>query len=396
MNNLLKNIYYNPTTGYLSSDKFYRKAHAINPGITHKDVVDFLKRQYTYQINKNTRRPSEYTSWYAPYIRYQYQIDILDLGERYISDKYRYILTCVDVYSRYAQARPMIERSAPNILTNLQDIWNNMGVPERLTADHEFEAGVLVDYFQQNSVTVVFSDPKQINKNAIVERFHRTLRLLLSKWRQAQRALNRRWQLVLPYIIKNYNETFHRIIKAKPVDVWNGNDINHQDYNYAPTNLNVGDRVRIKKIEEIFDRIDTIKFSRDVYVIRQKTGDSYLVRNTVTGEEPSRRYKAEELQVIYDTEQQDDQDNQDDQDDQDNNQNNDQDNQDNNNYPDQQQLDNETRRQRRVQREQRRLEDTIGLNELFDENQPRQRKPSLKKRGTGFRRTVGGALIFIP
>jgi hypothetical protein len=216
----------------------------------------------------------------------------------------------VDVYSRYAQARPVTERSAPNIFTNLQDTFFVVGVPER--ADH----------------------------------------------------------------------------------VWNGDGVNHQDCNYAPTKLSVGDRVRTKKIEEIFDRIDTVKFSRGVYLIRQKIGGSYLVRNTVTGEELTRRYKAEELQVVYGTEQQDDQDDQgSDQGNQGSNQNSDQGN---SSYPDQQQLGNETRRQRRVQREQRRLEDTTGLNNLFDENQPRQRRPSLKKRGAGFRRTVGGALVLTP
>ena len=49
INELLKQIYYDPKTG-LQVNKLYQKAKAINPNVTHKMVKEFLAEQSTAQI----------------------------------------------------------------------------------------------------------------------------------------------------------------------------------------------------------------------------------------------------------------------------------------------------------------------------------------------------------
>ena len=66
---------------------------------------------------------------------------------------------------------------------------------------------------------------------------------MLQKWRT---ATNRRvWYKILPGVVKNYNNAFHRTIKATPSDVFHGKDQNHQDLVILEPKLKVGDRVRV-------------------------------------------------------------------------------------------------------------------------------------------------------
>ena len=48
MNEILKNIYYDAKTGFISKDKLYKKAREVN--ITFKIVKNVLDNQATYQI----------------------------------------------------------------------------------------------------------------------------------------------------------------------------------------------------------------------------------------------------------------------------------------------------------------------------------------------------------
>ena len=51
-----------------------------------------------------------------------------------------------------------------------------MGYPYRIQCDNEFATKAFIDLMSKCDVTLSFSNPNEINKNAIVERFNRTLR----------------------------------------------------------------------------------------------------------------------------------------------------------------------------------------------------------------------------
>ena len=89
--------------------------------------------------------------------------------DRFEFHKYKYILCCVDVYSRYASCRAMTNKKNETILTELQSIFNEMGIPKAINADNEFNKTVLNSYFNSNDTKCYFSQTGEINKNAIVE-----------------------------------------------------------------------------------------------------------------------------------------------------------------------------------------------------------------------------------
>ena len=50
-----------------------------------------------------------------------------------------------------------------------------MGLPKAINSDNEFDKGMLNDYFDENNIACYYSQPNEINKNSIVERFNRTM-----------------------------------------------------------------------------------------------------------------------------------------------------------------------------------------------------------------------------
>ena len=102
MEELLTDLYYNPKTGYSSKDKLYRRAKELDDNITLKIVQEFLDRQPTAQITKQTKRQKIFSSIKSPSVKNNYQIDIFVLPNPTLNKGFKYLLTCIDIYSRYA------------------------------------------------------------------------------------------------------------------------------------------------------------------------------------------------------------------------------------------------------------------------------------------------------
>ena len=76
-------------------------------------------------------------------------------------------------------------------------------------------------------------------------------------------------------IVNEYNDTYHRTIKMKPVDVKDNTYIDFEkEVNDKDPKFKVGDYVRISKYKNIFDKRYTPNWSEEVCVIKK-------VKNTV-------------------------------------------------------------------------------------------------------------------
>lgn len=275
MDDLLKDYYYNPKTGYVGLVKLYHRIKAQHPEVRLSDVRSFLDKQYTFQINRQEIRPKFYRTILAEKPRDNYQMDLL-IYDRYEYDGYKYILCCVDVASRYASCRALKSRQvnsdnpddhAQKLLGKIKEIFDEMGKPKNLNVDQEFSRALdLQAYFANSNIKLHVSETKEINKQAIVERFNRTLALLLQKWRTATGGND--WVSVLPDIVKNYNNSIHRTMNATPKQLWDGNAESQQTPIYVfETPLAVGDKVRVKLLKKVFDKGDALKYSPELYII---------------------------------------------------------------------------------------------------------------------------------
>ena len=70
-------------------------------------------------------------------------------------------------------------------------------------------------------------------------------------------------------IVNKYNNTYHRIIKIKPVDVKSSTYINFdKDNNKEGPKVKVGDHVRISKYKNIFAKHYVSNWSEEVFVVK--------------------------------------------------------------------------------------------------------------------------------
>lgn len=99
------------------------------------------------------------------------------------SNGHKYLLTCIDRYTRWPEAWPMVNISAHAVTMTLVDQWiARFGVPDVITTDQgrQFEA----DLFK--TLTVIFgirhtrTSPYHPQANRMVERLHRTLKASLT------------------------------------------------------------------------------------------------------------------------------------------------------------------------------------------------------------------------
>jgi transposase InsO family protein len=289
----LDSLYYDPRTGFVSESKFAPR----NPDKTRREVREFLEAQAPHQLLKQPRRPRTFPSITAPFPGYSFQIDIM-VYDRYTFHNYKYILDCIDVHSRYVTARPLTNRQAPTIVKALRSMFDEMGVPLHVNCDQEFvQAKEIRTFFDRNGVTVYASDPDEPRKNALIERFHRTLALMLQRWRLSESGL-RNWPKVLPDIIENYNTSLHRTIGATPAQVFRGEVASKQVVvRPKPPSRKIGDLVRVLSQKQTFDKGDAPRYSKDVYKVIAMEGNRYLLRNQRTDAQPRRRYKEDELNI---------------------------------------------------------------------------------------------------
>ena len=103
-------------------------------------------------------------------------------------------------------------------------------------------------------------------KSVVAERFIRTLKNKIYKY---MTSISKNVYIdKLDDIVNEYNNTYHRTIKMKPVDVEDNTYIDFEkEVNDKDPKLKVGDHVRISKYKNFFAKGYTPNWSEEVFVI---------------------------------------------------------------------------------------------------------------------------------
>ena len=128
-------------------------------------------------------------------------------------------------------------------------------------------------------------------KSVVAERFIRTLRNKIYKY---MTSISKNGYIdKLDDIVNEYNNTYHRIIKMKPIDVKDNTyintdkEVNDKGEVNDKDNDKVGDHVRISKYKNVFAKGYTPNWSEEVFVIKEikNTVAWTYVINDLNGEE---------------------------------------------------------------------------------------------------------------
>ena len=105
----------------------------------------------------------------------------------------------------------------------------------------------------------------------------------------------------LDVTVNEYNNTYHRTIKMKPIDVKDKTYINiGQEINDKDLKFKVGDHVRISKYRNIFAKSYSANWSEEIFVIKKikNTVPWTYVINDLNDEEIIGTFYEKELQKI--------------------------------------------------------------------------------------------------
>ena len=300
-------------SGFLKINKELQKS-------TVKRVISSLP---AYTLHKPIRYTFSRTKTSVDGIDDQWQVDLVDVsniaGSNY---NHKYILTCIDVFSKYAWAIPMLNKSADTTTKAFKEIFKDGRRPNLIYSDdgNEFK-GECKKYLESLAVKLFVSQTKV--KASVVERFNRTLKEKMYRYFDSQRPIKsnldkKKYIDVLPKLLKFYNNSFHRSIKCTPSKVNKANEkrifFNLYGYNIEDKSGDVlaeivykkGTYVRIVKTKTIFEKGYTSGWSSKIFIVDKifaQVPILYQVKN-LKGDEVEGTFYAEELQQVelpYDT-----------------------------------------------------------------------------------------------
>ena len=96
---------------------------------------------------------------------------------------FKYLLTAVDLATRWPEAIPLRTTTAKVITRSLVSIFTRCGFPLRITTDNgpQFKGAFFKKWVKQLGIKHVVSSPYHPQGNGVVERLHRTLNSMISK-----------------------------------------------------------------------------------------------------------------------------------------------------------------------------------------------------------------------
>jgi hypothetical protein len=288
MTELLSKLYYDPLTGFQSKDKLYKRAKAQDKSITIQQVKEFLDNQAVAQITKQVKKNKKYETIVSPSVKNNYQMDIMYAPNPSINKNCKYMLTCIDVHSRFVFVKTLPNKTGDLVFHAFKVMMEEYGNPANLNIDmgSEFVYKPFVDYCEKHNIKLWYSNPEQDNKNAIIERFHRTLRNLILRYNV---ATGKPYIGVLSQLIKNYNTTYHKTVDGIPNDIWTGIGKNNQSYSLIINEFHLGERVRQIVSKEGFGKnSSTNTYSKKIFKIVKVKGHSYFLEGM---EKPFREHE---------------------------------------------------------------------------------------------------------
>lgn len=268
----------------------------------------FLEAQNAYTMHKQLRRRFPRRRTYAKGINDLWQADLMETGA--ISghnDGHRYVLTCIDVFSKRARAIPLKTKSGSEIVDAFRRLIENGEKCTFLQTDKgsEWLNSKFQTFLRENDIRFYTSENEDI-KAAVVERFNRTLRMKMNRYFTGKNTY--RFVDVLDALIRSYNNTKHRSIGMAPNEVDASNEHLVRKRLYPLKKLAgkpkwkfaQGDHVRISARKTAFEKGYYAKWSEEIFVVKHRyptVPPTYGIED-LSGEPIKGRFYAQELQKI--------------------------------------------------------------------------------------------------
>ena len=239
-------------------------------------VREKLETDLGYTLHKPTRRRFRTLPVLVFAIDDQWVADLIEVGNIAKSNRgYRYLLTVVDVLSKYAWVEPVKTKTGKDVTAAFEKILKRSDgrTPRRLQTDDgkEFYNKTFQALMKRKDIRH-FSTSGD-TKASVIERFNRTLKNRMYRYFTVKNTLS--YLPVLKDLVMGYNRSYHRSIKMAPVKVTVNNEEQVWKNLYAKRlegkrtlpKLKVGDRVRLNKKFRQFKKGYLPGWTEEVFVV---------------------------------------------------------------------------------------------------------------------------------
>ena len=253
---------------------------ARNIKLKKKKKIEVEDREQLFAYNKKKykrlrveiNRPNE-----------QWQIDLMDMSSlsRYNSG-FRYVLIVIDVYSRYVWTRKLKTKNSIDVLKKFESVIDDENVlPSTIHSDKGGEFSAIKKKCLNGSYGKIVKYRSSENyemKSVIVERFIRTLRMMISNVLYGLYGkFEARYTNVLDKIVQKYNESGHSSLDSNsPKDIYREKVKISRVFKYKKyfqfypfykkgMILKEGQKVRVAQLKSRFQKESTFKWSKEIF-----------------------------------------------------------------------------------------------------------------------------------
>ena len=191
-------------------------------GLSQNKIQDILNRDKSHYrrnarlLNKATLKPIR-----ARDVQVRHQLDLMDMGKKGTVTangvSYRYVLSVLDVFSRFVWLRALSDKCSKAIANELKSIYLEHGPPLVIQSDQGREFKGAVKNLCRDMIYTIYSRPYHPQSQGKVERSrsHRALRekMIYDFLRMSKKGVN--WMKELPIYQRVLNEEPKEVLKYK-------------------------------------------------------------------------------------------------------------------------------------------------------------------------------------
>ena len=307
----LSRIYYDPgdSRSFGGVERLFKRVKDLGLNqINRKDIEDFLRGQHSYTLHKPSRKAFSRNRTQVSGIDVQWQADLADMqGLSRFNQGFKYLLTCIDVFSKFAWVVPIKSKSSSDMEEAFRMLFkmSHPRKPKRLQTDRGKE------FLNQNVKNLLKTEGIELfqtwsnKKAAVVERFNRTVKSRIWTYFTAKRT--KKYLSVLSQIVEAYNHSYHRAIGMRPCDVNKG--VEHEVWSRLygrkqpppkTTQITPGQMVRVSRTKGDFEKGYMPNWTEQHYRVSGTMANQpriFKLQN-IRGEEVDGSYYKEEIQPI--------------------------------------------------------------------------------------------------
>ena len=177
---------------------------------------------------------------------------------------YKYLLTVIDVYSKYAWIIPLKNKSSLSIIDAFNELFKSR-IPKKLWTDSgkEFVNKEFKQFLTKNNVEIyqTYNEGKAV----VIERLNRMIKEKM--WRFFTEHNTKKYINILPKLVSDYNNTYHSTIKMTPTEGTTNNIVYVNEISNDKPKLKVGDRVRIYKYKKYFEKGYETNWTKEIFIV---------------------------------------------------------------------------------------------------------------------------------